>query len=263
MMAVGAGIKALVGGIQTAKGLSMKPERPTYDIPDEAQDALNNARRVASMTEIPGANILRDALRENMANSLFAVTQSATSPTQAIAAAGSMQETYANEEQKLAAAGANMYVQNQGLLRQELNRMADRKDQQFVINELNPYVEDMERKQALIGGGVQNIMGGVDMAGNAMVYKMQSDYLSQLMGGNKTVSGANNNFISSSTDAATGAAMGALNPTTPQYTVPTATETNSMMRNPFAMNFSSTPQMTEKEKFILNPFAPTPTVKPR
>lgn len=235
MMMIGAGAKAVIGGIQTVKGLSMNPERPTYEIPDEAQESLNNARRVASMTEIPGASILRESLKENMANSIFSMTQAATSPSQILAGVGGMQESYANEEQKLAVAGANMYMNNQGMLRQELNRMADREDQRFVINKLNPYVEDMERKQALIGGGVQNIMGGVDMAGNAMGYKMQMDYLSSMMGGGTQTNPPVENEPMQSNQVQP---IQTPEPIKPAFGSQPAFGTESLVRNPFAMNFN-------------------------
>jgi hypothetical protein len=247
MMMIGAGAKTLIGGIQAVKGLSMNPERPTYEIPDEAQESLNNARRVASMTEIPGASILRESLKENMANSIFSMTQASTSPSQILAGVGGMQESYANEEQKLAIAGANMYMNNQGMLRQELNRMADREDQKFVINKLNPYVEDMERKQSLIGGGLQNIMGGVDMAGNAMGYKMQMDYLNSMMGGGNNQSPQlKGNAIDVASESASEAAANAFefgnNPNQPAMQMTKPDNSLGMMFNPFNMMNFNTPE---------------------
>lgn len=175
-------IQGGVGIAQLAKGASMKPERPEYEVPESATEALANAKYVASQTALPGADIFRSALRENMANSIFSLTQAATSPTQILEGVTKMNEQYANQEQQLAMQGAQNYYNNQGELRSELNTMAAREDQKWVANEYNPWLMDMERKQALMEGGISNISGGVTGALNLTGYGAEMDFIKDYYG---------------------------------------------------------------------------------
>lgn len=182
LLAAPAIIQGGIGLAQLAKGASMNPKRPEYEVPESAEEALANAKYVASQTALPGADIFRSSLKENMANSIFNLTQAATSPTQILEGITKMNEEYANQEQKLAMQAAQNYYNNQGQLRGELNNMAAREDQKWIANEYNPWLMDMERKQGLMEGGMHNIMGGVSSGASLLGAKAQMDFLGDIYG---------------------------------------------------------------------------------
>jgi hypothetical protein len=185
VLAIPAALQAGIGIAQGIKGLSMNPERPEYEIPESATEALANAKYVASQTGLPGADIFRSALRENMANSVFNLTQAASSPTQILAGVEKMNQEYANQEQELAMKSAQNYLNNQGVLRSELGAMAAREDQAFIANEYNPWLMDMERKQSLLEGSATNIIGGATGLANLAGDKAELDFLRELYGKDK------------------------------------------------------------------------------
>ena len=185
-LAIPAIIQGGIGIAQLAGGASMNPKRPDYEIPESAEAALANAKYVASQTGLPGADVFRSALKENMANSIFNLTQAATSPTQILEGVTKMNEEYANQEQNLAIQSAQNYLNNQGMLRGELNNMAAREDQKWVANEYNPWLMKMERKQALMEGGMHNIMGGVGSATSLLGAKAEMDFMKDFYGGTGT-----------------------------------------------------------------------------
>lgn len=157
-------LSAGVGLAQTIKGLSMdEGERPEFDIPDSAQEALANARYQASQTKLPGVDTTRDILREDAANAIFNATRAATSPGQILSAVSGVNEALNKSEMNLAVQGAQRYDQNQGMLRGELNKMAGWEQMDWIQDEWNPYMQNLQRKQSLLSGGLNNIMSGVNM----------------------------------------------------------------------------------------------------
>lgn len=160
-----AAFQALVGGVQTIKGLTMKEgERPEYEVPDDAKAALSNAKYVASQTKLPGEDKIQERMQENMANAIFTTTQAAQDPSQIVAGTQKVTEAFNNQQVDLGIKGAEFFFQNQGQLRGELNKMADREDTKWTLNEYNPYMMNLEKKQSLIEGGLSNIQGGVNSA---------------------------------------------------------------------------------------------------
>lgn len=227
-LAIPAIIQGGIGIAQLAGGASMNPKRPDYEIPESAEAALANAKYVASQTGLPGADVFRSALKENMANSIFNLTQAATSPTQILEGVTKMNEEYANQEQNLAIQSAQNYLNNQGMLRGELNTMAAREDQKWVANEYNPWLMKMERKQALMEGGMHNIMGGVGSATSLLGAKAEMDFMKDFYGNASTP-------------------QVQTNPAMPTTAIP------SMSVKPIGSNFQPTTPYTISEK------TPTPT----
>lgn len=237
-LAIPAIIQGGIGIAQLAGGASMNPKRPDYEIPESAEAALANAKYVASQTGLPGADVFRSALKENMANSIFNLTQAATSPTQILEGVTKMNEEYANQEQNLAIQSAQNYLNNQGMLRGELNTMAAREDQKWVANEYNPWLMKMERKQALMEGGMHNIMGGVGSATSLLGAKAEMDFMKDFYGR----TGTGNQPVGSSADAASSASPITRTLTAPPLTTP----------NQFNFNVPQQP----------SPTTPTPTPMP-
>lgn len=183
LMFLPAAFQFAVGAGQTIKGLTMKEgERPEYEIPETAEAALANAKYIASQTKLPGEDLIQDRMKENMANAIFTTTQAAQDPSQILAGAQKITEAFNNQQVDMGIKGAEFYYQNQGQLRGELNRMAEREDTKWTLNEYNPYMENKERKQALTGGGLENLQGGLNSFLGVTQY---NDFLKSLKGTNQ------------------------------------------------------------------------------
>ncbi len=148
-----------LGAVQMGIGLANKKKnkRPTYEIPPEVAAGLNEAQRQAlqGMPEEQRQQAISDMQRGQ-----------AYSLSQASSRKGGLQGIAAlNENQNrgyatLANMSSQIRRQNQGQLFNQLQNVANYKDQKFQVNQLNPYYEKVAQNEAMIGSGMQNISQG-------------------------------------------------------------------------------------------------------
>jgi len=163
-----AAVKGISGAIQAgqAKKKLNSMQRPQMAIPQEAISALDNAKKMSLMTQLPGSDIMQQGIDRN--------TQSNVNALGEVSSGGSLLEgtnrayqTGAKEITNLDLAGAQFNNANQGAYRQELGQMAGLKNQQWNVNELQPYQQKYGEMTQQRDAGNANIWGGLGMAASA------------------------------------------------------------------------------------------------
>ena len=149
-------------GVQAyqAKQLGKTP-RPTYEIPQAVQEATNNAKYVAGMTQLPGQNIMEDRLGRNTSNALADLKEVSNSPSQLGANLAKVYGNQMNAENNLGIQAGQNWMNNQGLLRNQLTQLGQAQNYQFDYNKNQPYQNNMAARSALKEGSFRNLSAGV------------------------------------------------------------------------------------------------------
>lgn len=163
--AVGSLFKTGLGIAQMIRGGRMKPVRPTYNRPEEIDQML--ALRQATLNG-RGAGAVR--AEQNIAQSAAAglnnMKQGAGSSASLMANAALGQANTNRQLNNLAAQEEMQYQQRLGGLEAAQQNMAQFKDKEFQINEMQPYQDAVATKSALMQGGLTNTYNGLTSAGN-------------------------------------------------------------------------------------------------
>jgi len=160
--------KAISGGIQKAKAkkaLDAMP-RPQMQIPAEAQAALLNSQKQSLMTSLPGSDIMQQNIDRNTMANVNSLGEVSTGGS-LLEATNRAYQSGANQITNLDLAGAQFNQANQGAYRSELGQMANLKNQQFQVNQLDPYNQRRAELNNQRDAGNQNLWGGINSAAQA------------------------------------------------------------------------------------------------
>jgi len=171
-IAIGQGVlslgKAIFGAKQKKQaqnGLDSM-NRPFMPIPQEAVTALNNAEKNSLLTTLPGSDLMKQGIDRNTMSNVNALGEVSTG--------GSLLEgtnrAYQNSNNALTdldVAGAKFNAANQQDYRNELDQMSNLKNQQFQVNELDPYNQRRAELNNQRDAGNQNLWGGINSAASA------------------------------------------------------------------------------------------------
>lgn len=149
-------------GVQAyqAKQLGKTP-RPTYQIPQAVNEATNNARYLAGMTQLPGQNLMEDRLGRNTSNALADLKEVSNSPSQLGANLAKVYGNQMNAENNLGIQAGQNWMNNQSLLRNQLGALGNAQNYQFDYNQNQPYQAKMAASSALREGAFRNLSAGV------------------------------------------------------------------------------------------------------
>lgn len=161
-LAIG-GVKALAGGIQ-ALTAGKKQAEPKYEIPQEVFQATKQAQEMAQ-TGMPEASRMM-ALQGAQQSALFGM-RAAQDRRGGLASLGNIQAGLDRANLSVAAQDASMRLQNQRFAQQALMTQAQYRDKAFA-NQWQSWMNKEQQRRAMVGAGLQNIMGGLDMAGSMM-----------------------------------------------------------------------------------------------
>jgi hypothetical protein len=159
-LAIG-GVKALAGGIQ-ALSAGRKQAEPKYEIPKEVFQATQMAQEMAQ-TGMPEASRMQ-ALQGAQQSALFGM-RAAQDRRGGLASIGNIQAGLDRSNLAVAAQDAAMRQQNQRFAQQALMTQAQYRDKAFA-NQWQSWMNKEQQRRANIGAGLQNIMGGLDLAGS-------------------------------------------------------------------------------------------------
>lgn len=157
------GVKALAGGIQALSAGKKKPE-PKYEIPKEVFEVTQRAEEMAR-TGMPEASRMQ-ALQGAQQSALFGM-RAAQDRRGGLAAIGNIQAGLDRSSLQVAAQDASMRQQNMIRAQQALMTQAQYRDKAFA-NQWQSWMNEEQRRRSLVGAGLQNIMGGLDLAGSMM-----------------------------------------------------------------------------------------------
>lgn len=183
LFAIGAGLQAAQGlfglglGInQLAKARKMRLQRPDYEIPGEynrnqglRQTLLNSRSSAFQQAE--------RNMGESQAASINAARQVAPTSSAAIAAASSAQATANRGLRNLAAQEATLYDQRVSGLERANRDMAMQREKEFQIDEMDPYMQQLQMKEGLTQSGLQNVYGSLGELGGTVgaLYDMEAE----------------------------------------------------------------------------------------
>lgn len=161
-LAVG-GVKALAGGIQ-ALTAGKKQAEPKYEIPQEVFQATKQAQEMAQ-TGMPEASRMM-ALQGAQQSAMFGL-RAAQDRRGGLASLGNIQAGLDRSNLSVAAQDASMRLQNQRFAQQALMTQAQYKDKAFA-NQWQSWMNKEQQRRAMVGAGIQNVIGGIDFAGSMM-----------------------------------------------------------------------------------------------
>lgn len=167
-IAVGVGgASAVIGGVQMAKGYydQKKNKRPEYQIPEEVKQNLNQAQQQA-LQGLPEEQ--KQQYLSNLQRGSAQALASAGSRKGGLAGIAGLADSQNQAYGNLLGMDAAARQANQQTLSAQRQNMADYKDKAWGINKENPYYERTAQNQAMIGAGMQNISGGLQMAGGGV-----------------------------------------------------------------------------------------------
>jgi len=146
-------------------------ERPQYEIPEAATQALQNAQVNAGSFQMAGQSNLEAAQDQIFTNTVEDVGSYATSGPEALAALISAGASRQGAQNQIGFQAAGDYNDRQGVLRNQLGTYAGYQDKAFDINQMQPYEDKAATASALGNAGMNNRYGAFNtLAGVAANY---------------------------------------------------------------------------------------------
>lgn len=183
--------KAVSQGVQ-AKKLA-KTDRPGYEIPEAVKQQVNQSRYLASMREMPGQNLMENRIGANIGKGVSELKNVSSNASDLASNVAKMYSSGNESINDIGIRAGQQWLNNQGLLNQNLGQLGQYQDQQFNINKMQPYQNNMAASSALREGAFrnlsaagQNIASGISGAANV---KYQQDIMNKLLGNKKKVGG--------------------------------------------------------------------------
>lgn len=136
--------------------------RPKMDIPKEVTENLTQAQQQA-LQGLPEEQ--KRQYLESIRNSSAGALASSQTRKGGLTGIAGIQQQENKAYSNLASMDAQARVQNQRALMQQRGEMADYKMQQFQVNELNPYYEDIAFNQAQNANLSQNLVSSAELYG--------------------------------------------------------------------------------------------------
>jgi hypothetical protein len=160
------GVKAIKGVQQgaQAKKLANTP-RPQYQIPQEVLQSLNQAKYMASMTELPGQNLMESKIGQNVSKGISELERVSSNPADLASNVSRMYLGANDQINNIGVQAAQQWLQNQGMLGNKLENMGAYRDKEFQLNQMDPYQNNMAAASALREGSFRNLnAAGEDMS---------------------------------------------------------------------------------------------------
>lgn len=161
-LALAPAIPALAQGVtgivqtQKSKNILEGLNRPAFEIPKAATEALNQARVNASTMYSPTHNNQQQAINQAFANTAYNVNQNATSAPEALAALVGAGANQMNAENQLGAQDAQSVANYRNQLQNELNTYAGWQNQAWSWDKQQPYIAKSNAAMALGNAGMNN-----------------------------------------------------------------------------------------------------------
>lgn len=171
-----AGLQGVLGLGQLVGGSLMKPQRPTYQIPDEIKNMLA-LRQMNLQGRMAGASQAQRNILQSQGSTIGAYQGTLRNPNAILAGVSASQGQTNRAFTDLASMEAQDYQRRLAGLEGAQRTMANYRDQAFQINEMQPYQDESRTKAALIGAGLRNVAG----AGQAVTGAFgEAAYMKQL-----------------------------------------------------------------------------------
>jgi len=158
------GVGQAISGHKRLKNLT----RPEYQIPSEIEQNMSEAE-LMSYYGMPDAQ--KQSYMQNIQRSGQQALSGIADRKGGLGMVSAVQQQQEDSYMNLLSADVQQRMQNIQAAQQARQVMAEYKDKAFQINEMEPYVQDYNEAQSLIGSGMQNIMGGLQSGVESMMVK--------------------------------------------------------------------------------------------
>jgi len=160
--------KAGIGAAQAAKGKRLaRGARPQKEISSSMNEYLSNAKSAAASSRLPGQDIIEQQIGGASASGIRAAQEGASSSAGLMSAIAGVKGNEQRALGDLGIAGAEMQAANKDKLQSALLKYGQAQDEQFDINQMQPFQDKAQAAQALKGAGLQNMMSGLDSVAGA------------------------------------------------------------------------------------------------
>jgi hypothetical protein len=182
-------VSGALGLGQLVGGALMKPKRPTYTMPKEIGENVQFANKLygaSTLYGMPGQGAINNQNQSALASALRAYQNSQQNPAAMLAG---ITATTANQQRTNADIGIKAAQNRENRMNIAASRLmgakkdyASFKDKEFQLNEYEPYKAQAAAKSALIGGGIQNLSGGLTSIGSSRYRKLQEQAYKKSLG---------------------------------------------------------------------------------
>lgn len=194
-----AGAQVGFGAYQYIKGQAEMNnlKRPTYEIPSEVKANLTKAQ-LNALEGLPEAQ--KKAYVSQIQQSAGAANNRVSGMKAGLEGMAGVYQNQINSFQQLLGQDAMAKRQNEQVLTQQRQQMAGYKDKAFEVNQMQPYKQEYNQAQAMMGAGLQNAMGGLQQGAasfdKSQALNAQLDYYKSLNPSAKTSGSFGGNYTS-------------------------------------------------------------------
>lgn len=128
-----------------------------FQVPDSINNMLDVVHGLSSQTELPGADIYRNRVKGQLAQGVETSVQAAESSTDVLGAVRDMFKSYSDFEQNMAVKGAEQQRSAKMAELDVLKTIGDYETQEWVYNELYPYMQGMNAAGQVGAAGGANL----------------------------------------------------------------------------------------------------------
>tara|TARA_R110001592_G_scaffold1340_1_gene7933 strand:- start:14661 stop:15245 length:585 start_codon:yes stop_codon:yes gene_type:complete len=172
--------QAGLGIYQTIKGnrLANSMNRPVYNIPQEILDNLTDSQ-IQALRGMPAEQ--KQQYIDNVMRSQQASFGALGDRKAGLAGIAGVQQNAIDGYRNMLSMDAQQRQTNEQALQGVRSNLAEYKDKEFQMNQMNPYQETMQAAEAMKGAGIQNLMGGVTSGSKmGLDYGMFQEYMNRL-----------------------------------------------------------------------------------
>jgi hypothetical protein len=176
-----AGLQGVLGLGQMVEGMSMRPKRPTYEIPDEIKNMLA-LRQMNLQGRMAGASQAQQNIMQGQGQTIGAYQGAMRNPNAILAGVSASQGQANRGFSNLASMEAQDYQRRLAGLEGAQRTMGQYRDKEFDINEMQPFQDEARTKAALIGSGLRNVAGAGQGVAGAFGEARYMDMLQSMYG---------------------------------------------------------------------------------
>ena len=165
LVQAGIGVAQYSKGVKDAKNLT----RPEYHIPPEIEKNMTEAD-LMSYYGMPDAQ--KAEYQQNIQRTQQSAVRGITDRKGGLGTIVAAQQQTQDAYTRMLSMDVQQRMQNIGRAQQMRATMAQYRDKAFQINEMDPYEQKYDEAQAMMGAGMQNIMGGLQTGASVGMTKM-------------------------------------------------------------------------------------------
>lgn len=166
---IASGLQAGIGAVQGISGARKRRKtiRPEYAMPEEIRKNVMEAETAATYgLEGESKRLATEGMDRATASALYG----AGTRKSGLAGMGAIVQSQSDAAKNLAEIDQIERARKKAIASQARSEMAAYKDKEFELNKMQPYQMAMDESQALIGAGLQNVMGGINTAAMTGIY---------------------------------------------------------------------------------------------